>query len=222
MSLNINVEYKCLGNGEIGHTKFDIDADKVKCVKDLKVKIEEVVNAPVTDQRLVYHSRTLNDDALLLKDLYLRDGDWLKVDFLAKANIPVLKELLKDLKDFSKDISGDQDSILKISFVRNNTSPLNFLLNYDSAAHALENLAFVFFIPWKNACSVAHRHYFVQEGGFDAFMNIFKFSHKRYRADDHENVQLSQRYESLMQHNPRRWLNLPLPPLSFSVFPSVS
>lgn len=189
MSLQINVEYKCLGNGKVDHKKLNIDIEKLKSVKGLKVKFEEVINAPVSDQKLFYHGRTLND-SLLLKDLYLRDGDWIKVEFLAKANIPHLKELLSDIKDFSESSSGDEERILKLSV--NPIGKQNILLNYDSVAHALENLAFVFFIPWKNACSVAHRHYFVQEGGFDTFMNILKFSHKRYRVDT--TVQHTERY----------------------------
>ena len=196
MAFSINIEFKCLGSGEVEHDKVNIDIEKVKFVKDLKVKFEEVINAPVSDQKLVYHGRTLNDDSLLLKNLYLRDGDWIRVDFLAKANIPVLKELLHDLKEFSEGSSGDQDSILKVSVKPNGQQ--NIFLNYDSVAHALENLAFVFFIPWKNAVSVAHRHYFVQEGGFDTFMNILKFSHKRYRVDN--TVQHTERYV-LYGHN---------------------
>ena len=49
---------------------------------------------------------------------------------------------------------------------------------------AIDKLSYSFFVPWKQLKTAAQRHFFFQEGGFDAFLEVFKFSLRLNLVED--------------------------------------
>ena len=182
--MEVNLELKCLQTLKTERLKLTVfDWDNM-CVKDLKVAFQNEIEVPACDQKLTYQGRTLSDDLFPLRKLYFRDRDWIVVEFLAKANLAEMRDLLEDLKKFSETIvRQDQNQLLLVSPKKLKESA-TWYVNHDLVIHALGNLSFSYFIPWKDPKSQVHRHFFVQEGGFSAFMEVLKFASKRYRMED--------------------------------------
>lgn len=180
--MDLYVNLKCLDSGKTDRIKITVKEWNSLCVKELKDILEDEIQVPSCDQMLFYQGRALNDDLFPLKKLYLRRGDDISVQCTAQGNLSDMKSLLQEIKHFSDAITcQDQIELLTVCLKKDNHLP------YDYIVRALESLSFAFFIPWKNAQSVVHRHYFVQEGGFDAFMEVLKFAGKRYRIEDKPN-----------------------------------
>lgn len=181
--MELNVELKCLDTKRSEYIKLSVVNWDSKCVKDLKEILEDKIQVPSCDQKLYYQGRPLrNDNSFPLKKLYLREGDTILVECIAQGNLAEIKELLKDVKKFSDIItSEDQTDLLTVDNLKKDDR--SSYVSYDYIAHALDQLSFEYFIPWKNAKSVVHRHYFVQEGGFDAFMEVLKFASRRYTLE---------------------------------------
>ena len=182
--MDLNVVLTCLDSGKTEHIKIAIKDWDSKCVKELKEILEDEVQVPACDQNLSYQGRQLNDNLFPLKKLYLRQGDSISVECIAQGNLSEMKGLIKEIKNFSGEVNGqDQSDLLTVCLKKDVAS----YVSYDYIDRALEHLSFNYFIPWKNAQSVVHRHYFVQEGAFDAFMEVLKFASKRYRIDEKPN-----------------------------------
>lgn len=180
--MDLNVKLTCLDSGKTECIIVTLDEWDHMCVKDLKKTLEDEIQVPVCDQKLSYQDLQLNDDLFPLKKLYFRQGDTVSVSCSTQGDILNIKSLLKEIKNFAEEIkSKDQSELLTVSLAKDFRT---CYLSYDNIHRALENLSFSFFIPWKNAQSVVHRHYFVQEGGFDAFMEVLKFAGKRYRMEE--------------------------------------
>ena len=58
------------------------------------------------------------------------------------------------------------------------------LRSYRHLVIALDELSCSFFLPWKQLRTTAHRHFFVQEGGFDAFLEVLKYSQRVNFVED--------------------------------------
>ncbi|XP_068762520.1 uncharacterized protein [Montipora capricornis] len=180
--MELYVKLNCLDSGKTECIKVALNEWDHLCVKNLKKILEDEIRVPLCDQVLSYQGRQLNDDSFPLKKLYFRQGDTVSVSCSTQGNILDMKSFLQEIKDFAKEINNEtQSELLTVSL---NKDFRTSYVSYDNIARALENLSFNFFIPWKNAQSVVHRHYFVQEGGFDAFMEVLKFSGKRYRMEE--------------------------------------
>ena len=180
--MDLYIKLTCLDSGKTDRIKITVKEWDSLCVKELKDILEDEIQVPSGDQMLSYQGRLLNDNSFPLKKLYLRQGDDISVQCTAQGNLSEMKSLLQEIKDFSDAITcEDQIELLTVCLKKDNYLP------YDYIARALESLSFTFFIPWKNAQSVVHRHYFVQEGGFDAFMEVLKFASKRYRIEEKPN-----------------------------------
>ena len=180
--MDLYVKLTCLDSGKTDRIKITVKEWDSLCVKELKDILEDEIQVPSRDQMLSYQGRLLNDNSFPLKKLYLRQGDDISMQCTAQGNLSEMKSLLQEIKDFSDAITcEDQIELLTVCLKKDNYLP------YDYIARALEGLSFTFFIPWKNAQSVVHRHYFVQEGGFDAFMEVLKFASKRYRIEEKPN-----------------------------------
>ncbi|XP_068762519.1 uncharacterized protein [Montipora capricornis] len=170
------VYYKCENDGVCGQTKLSFSEFDNKCIGDVKTRIQDALQAPICDQKLFYQGKLLTDDSMQLDRLYFREGDHFVVQFLAAADIPGICELCNELREAAHEILEDLHGKLplKVHEVTSKLLPLSERL-FD-AVHDLST----FFFPWKNLESVAQRHYFVQEGGFDAFLEVFKFSRHLY------------------------------------------
>lgn len=180
------VYYSGENNRETGQTKLTVPDFDTKRVRDIKHAIQDAIQAPICDQKLFYQGQPLTDDNMLLNRLYFREGDCFDVQFLAVADIPGISELLDVLKVAAQEIAENLQR--ELPDIEDHGSGGMWRL-YDRLVYAVEGLA-SFFFPWKSLRSVAQRHYFVQEGGFDAFLEVFKFSRQLYsvenRVDDIE------------------------------------
>jgi hypothetical protein len=185
-SLWVNLDSTSLDSGKQDCTKLTIQSWESKLVKDLKYIIQENISVPVCDQKLFYRGNGLTDDSLRLKSLYLRDGEAISVEYLAVADILGMKRLIADLKEFTETISHRETNNL---FEVTRFTDFSTMPNYDLVVMSMENLAFEYFIPWKNATTIAQRNYFVQEGSFDDFLEVFKFSKLRYKDVTQETSQ---------------------------------
>lgn len=175
------VYYSCDNNRKSGRTKITVaDVDSTS-IRDIKYAIQNAIQAPVCDQKLIYQGLPLTDDNMLLSRLYFREGDCFHLKFLAVADIPGISDLLKILKSAAQDIVEKLQR--ELPSIEDHSNSL--WMFYDRLVYAVEGLA-QFFFPWKNLRSVAQRHYFVQEGGFDAFLEVFKFSRQLYPVEHAE------------------------------------
>ncbi|XP_001624819.2 uncharacterized protein LOC5503878 [Nematostella vectensis] len=192
--LDVYAEYSSYDGTEKGRLSLEISSWRTKLVRDLKNVIQKQLKIPRCDQTLTYREQVLSDDSVLLSSLYLREKDVLQLQFLASGKLDEMNELISNLKEFAEAITDDSkrhDEILTLVESRcestsedeEDANPLFPMSKYDLVLRALENLAFMYFIPWKSNQSTAQRHYFVQEGGFGTFLIVFTFSHKRYQID---------------------------------------
>ena len=177
------MELKCSDTKNVQRFKMTVEDWDSKCVKELKEILEHQIQVPACDQELYYQGRRLlsNDNFFPLKKLYLRKGDTIFVECIAQGDLLEMKGHIKEIKQFSNTITcEDQSELLTVTSSKKDDSS-NYL-SYDYIYHSLFQLTrFEYFTPWKNAKSLVHRHYFVQEGGFDTFMEVLKFASRRYK-----------------------------------------
>lgn len=177
------MEYSSEYQEETGKIKLSFPRSEGISIRNVKFAIQDAIQAPVCDQRLFYQDRLLTDDSVLLSRLYFREGDHFKLNFLSSVDISGMKSELNALKGAAKEIVDvlerqlPNDSRIENDF----TGLLRFFYRLQVA---LEKLAAVFFHPWKCVKTVAHRHFFVQEGGFDALLEVFKFSRELFMNKD--------------------------------------
>ena len=181
--MELNVELKCLDTKNVQHVKIIVDDWDSKCVKELKEILENEIQVPACDQQIYYQGRLLRNDNLFpLQKLYLRKGDTISVECIAQGDLAEIKGLVKEVKEFSDAItSEDQSELLTVSSSKKDGS--GSYVRYYHITRALDQLSYEYFMPWKNPKSVVHRHYFVQEGGFDALVEVLKFASRRYKID---------------------------------------
>lgn len=176
MTLRLKLDYKQTCSTAHQSTTIKIEEWQRKTIQDVKNTIETTLSIPCCDQRLFYpQEHPITDDSVELKSLYLRDGDEIFLEFLSVININGMNEFIDDLLKFAGQI--DQWNEENIFDINTDTNPPP---NYDIITRATERLAFEYFLPWKNPVSVAQRHYFVQKGAFDKFLEVFKFAQHRY------------------------------------------
>ena len=181
--MDFYVEYSSKNNKETGKTKLSFSDLDTTTIRDVKYAIQAAIQAPVCDQQLFYQGQPVTDDDMTLSRLYFREGDCFEVQFLAAADIPGMSELLDVLKNCAQRIIVEK---LQRQLPNTEDDSSSLWMFYDRLVYAVEGLA-SFFFPWKCLRSVAQRHFFVQEGGFEAFMEVFKFSRQIYAVEHHEN-----------------------------------
>ena len=179
--MDIYVDYSCDENRETGRTKITVCDFDSTSIRDVKYAIQEAIQAPVCDQQLFYQGQRVTDDNIPLSRLYVREGDCFEVQFLAAADLPGMRELLDVLKNFAREIVE--------RFYRElpgfNTKELHDLYRgLNSASRSIQELSESFFSPWKSLKSLAQKHFFVQEGGFEALLEVFKFSRQLFHDLD--------------------------------------
>ena len=172
------VYYSCENERETGRTRLTLSDFDTKSIRDVKYALQDAIQAPVCDQKLFYQGQPLADDSMQLSRLYFRAGDCFHLQFLAVADIPGISELLDVLKVAAHEIVENLQR--ELPSIEDHSGVLWRF--YDRLVYAVEGLA-SFFFPWKCRRSVAQRHYFVQEGGFDAFLEVFKFSRQLYSIE---------------------------------------
>ncbi|RMX52706.1 hypothetical protein pdam_00004258 [Pocillopora damicornis] len=173
--------YSPEGNWENGKTKLSVPALNTTTIEDVKYMLQVRIQVPVCDQRLFYQGRALTDDRMTLSRLYFREGDTLHLQFTAVADIQGMIELLDVLKKCAREIEEKPGNKLPDL---NEDSP-DVWQFYDRLLYTVEELG-SFFFPWKCPRTVAQRHFFVQERGFDAFLEVFKFSRQLFLTEQQE------------------------------------
>ena len=185
--LELFVNYNCSGTRATGRVKLSVENWENKRVADLKHLLEEKLCAPVCDQILFYQGRTLGDDCRFLKDLYLRQEDEIEVRFPSDADTLQVEKNVNDLNRFALKICSNQETVLE----RSSDLPLDQDFQIDAlendymlVINALDALSVNLFSPWKRPKTSANRHYFVQVGGFNIFLGIFRFSFRKYQVKE--------------------------------------
>ena len=188
-NMEFYVEYSCEDNNETGKTKLTVSEFDTTTIRDVKYAIQTAIQAPVCDQQLFYQGQPVTDDDMTLSRLYFREGDCFKVKFLAAVDIAGMTELLDVLKKSAQDIVEklNRRPPSKLETEDNSANGLSQRFYSQWQYHlviALDELSFSFFSPWKQLRTTAQRHFFVQEGGFDAFLEVFKYSQRVNLVED--------------------------------------
>ena len=183
--MNFYVDYSCEDNNDTGRTKLTVSDFDTTTIRDVKYAIQAAIQAPVCDQQLFHQGQPVTDDDMTLSRLYFREGDCFKVQFLAAANITRMSELVVLLKSFAQEIVENLNRQLPAINTKEDPDSLRSLHDFFSVRHQMASLVIqelkdCFFSPWKCLRTVAQRHFFVQEEGFDAFLEVFKFSREIY------------------------------------------
>ena len=188
--MDVYVDYSCEHNSETGRTKITVSDFDNTSIRDVKYAIQDAIHAPVCDQRLFYQGQPVTDDDMPLSRFYFREGDCFKLQFLAAADIPAMNKLLDEIKKFAQAVVEELNRQLPVSNLKDDLESLrrfhDFPGRLNSVSHALRKLADYYFHPWKCSGTVAQRHFFVQEGGFDAVLELFKFSRQLYTVGQPE------------------------------------
>ena len=178
--MDVYVEYSCEDNNETGRTKLTVSEFDTTTIRDVKYAIQAALQAPVCDQQLFYQGQPVRDDGMTLSRLYFREGDCFKVNFLAAVDIAGMTELVDVLKKTAQDIVEklNRQPPSKLALEDNSADGVS-LRSYEQWQNhlviAMDELSCSFFVPWKQLRTTAQRHFFVQEGGFDAFLEVFKY-----------------------------------------------
>ncbi|KAL9952290.1 hypothetical protein ACROYT_G039525 [Oculina patagonica] len=180
--MDVFVDFNCEHEGETGRFKLTVHDIDTKNIRDVKLAIQDAIQAPVCDQKLFYQGQQLTDDTMPLCRLYFREGDCFELHFLAAADIEGMRKELNVLKITAQEIVENLQRQLPGFQPKENDHRglLQFMSFFHPVQSALKKLTNNFFHPWKCFKSVAHRHFFVQEGGFDHFLEVFKFSRLLY------------------------------------------
>ena len=179
--MDVYVEYSCEDNNETGRTKLTVSEFDTTTIRDVKYAIQAALQAPVCDQQLFYQGQPVRDDGMTLSRLYFREGDCFKVNFLAAVDIAGMTELVDVLKKTAQDIVEklNRQPPSKLALEDNSDADGVSLRSYKQWQNhlviAMDELSCSFFVPWKQLRTTAQRHFFVQEGGFDAFLEVFKY-----------------------------------------------
>ena len=171
--MDFYVDYFCENDKETGRIKLCVSDFDTKSVKDLKYAIQDAIQAPVCDQKLFYQGQPLTDDNMLLRRLYFREGDCFYVQFLAVADIPQLNELMGVLKVAAQEIVENLQGELPGIEDCDSNGLWKF---HQRLVYAVKVLDSKFLNSRKALRMAAQKHYFLQEGGFDAFLEVLKFS----------------------------------------------
>ena len=173
------VDFSCEHQHETGRFKLAVPDSDTTSIGDVKFAIQDAIQAPICDQQLFYQGQQLTDNAMPLRRLYFREGDCFELHFLAAADIDGMKRELNVLKTTAQEIVEKlQRQLPGLQLIQNDYRGLWQF--FHPVQFAVEKLTNDFFHPWKCLKSVAHRHFFVQEGGFDTFLEVFKFSRQLY------------------------------------------
>ena len=176
--MDVYVDYSCEENSETGRTKITVCDFDLTSIRDVKYDIQKAIQAPVCDQQLFYQGQRVTDDNMPLSRLYVREGDCFKVQFLAAADIPGMNERLDILKNSAQEIveKYQRQPPSKLA-----TEDRRF---YKKLVPTLFDLWHSFFRQWRCLRTVAQRHFFVQERGFEALLEVFKFSRQLHLVDN--------------------------------------
>ncbi|XP_020611384.1 uncharacterized protein LOC110049882 isoform X2 [Orbicella faveolata] len=202
--MDFYVDYSCKDNNETGRTKLTVSDFGTTSIRDVKYAIQAAIQAPVCDQQLFYQGQPVTDDDMTLSRLYFREGDCFKVQFLAAVDIGGMTELVDVLKNFSQNtvekLNTQPPNCTLATEDNSDGSSLWFYDEYLQLVIAIDKLSNSFFIPWKQLKTAAQRHFFVQEGGFDAFLVVFKFSQRLNLVEDSINPEVAMQVV-MQQHN---------------------
>ena len=182
--MNVYVDYTCEDNNETGRTELTVSGFDTTSIRDVKYAIQAAIQAPVCDQQLFYQGQPVTDDDVTLSRLYFREGDYFKVSFLAAVDIARMSELVDVLKNFAQEIVEKLKRQPPSKLATEDNSDGISLRFYDELVLAISELCYSMFIPWKQLRTAAQRHFFVQEGGFDAFLEVLKFSQQLNLVED--------------------------------------
>lgn len=158
----------CTGTSERRTVHLMLRDSQVDRVSDLQQLLQSEHHIPVCDQLWRYNSQSL-DGKETLGSLYFRSGDTFEVSYLAAAATKELDSSIKKLKEFRSKLEPS-------------------VLDWEHASHCVEKISFERFLPWKDAGSLANRHYFYQQGGLDVFFDTLRYAqktrHEMTRSDD--------------------------------------
>ena len=146
--MDVFVNYSCEYQGETGRVKLTLPDIDTTNIGDVKLAIQDAIQAPVCDQRLSYRGQMLTDDNIPLCRLYFREGDCFEVKFIAAVDIVRMTELVGVLKNFAKEIAEKFNRQLPVVNRRRRRQDF-FSARHKAACLAIKELQDSFFAPWK-------------------------------------------------------------------------
>ena len=192
------MDFNCENNSKTGRFKLTVSDFNTTNIRDVKDAIQDVIQAPVCDQQLFYQGQLLTDNQMTLGRLYFKEGESFELQFLAVADIVGMRKLLAMLKISAQEIVEKLNRQLPdISIIKESRGRVSISFSHDfadlglaNACRAVQELTSNYFAPWKCAKSSAQRHFFVQEGGFEAFLEVFKYSRQLFLFENSQEKDL--------------------------------
>ena len=136
---------------------------------EIKNKIEEDFSVPSCVQTLHYQSMILKDSDQL-QHTHFRSGDMFTVDYPAKAECELTREVIKWLKE----LYGLLQSIEPFSDEASNPSVSSKIESMIlDGSNIIDALSYTLFLPWDDKKKLMNKFYFQQEGGLEVLMRCY-------------------------------------------------
>ena len=169
-----HVELVCTKTNQSRHEKVIFpESDPPATIKDVKAKVEEDLSIPACVQRLTYEAYPLSD-CTNLEVARIRSGDTFQVSYLEEGDCEGVRKVVKWFELVQEFLEKEDPSL---------NSPMSINLEKQVKLGAdeklVENLAFEYFIPWKETKKYVNKLYFVQCGGLDVIMRVYALLHRQ-------------------------------------------
>ena len=137
---------------------------RLSTMADLKDKIQTSFNIPKPIQKLSYEDQVL-DDSVPLEEIYMREGDIIRVCYSHEGDCKEIIETVQWLKKVEAGLSNQtKGNELQLS--------IKDCIVCGIRDHVLPKLREQYFYPWFNSCTYINKLHFIALGGFDTMMNI--------------------------------------------------
>lgn len=178
--MDLQVEYRCVLDEERGTIGLPLESITGTNVEGLKIVLQELLDVPTSDISAFLNGTPLVEDKMPLKQLYLRENDHLRVEFNGRGSLATIQQLIAELETF-KGLTTCHEQQGTIHLSKCNTALIN-RQSYSQIDIAIIRLCGLF-LPWNSRSTTANKLFFIQQGGADLFIDIFKFSTKVFVDD---------------------------------------
>ena len=144
-------------------TTIDSSTSRPSTVADLKEVIQDSFNIPMPIQKLSYNGQGL-EDSVPLKEMYLREGDIIRVCYNHEGDCKEIIETVQWLKKL--------DSSLKLEGTFPLKAEIRDYMYRGLQKRVLTNLPEKYFYPWFDSQSYVNKLYFIALSGFDVLVSI--------------------------------------------------
>ncbi|XP_028395295.1 uncharacterized protein LOC114519372 [Dendronephthya gigantea] len=183
MEVKIHIESEC----PVNITDLKISLENVKCIGDLKMKLQPLLSVAACDMSVFYTRQTSNkalENTVEISNLYVQEQDTFVVKFESTCEMHFLSGFINRMKAFVTNICDVFSQGEKISMDNADWENDEKLREYDefylSVILDLQYCSSSTFVPWTHKPTNANRHYFAQEDGLKLLGRIYRFASRSH------------------------------------------